>query len=192
MAKILFFAGSARKDSVNKKLAKAAYEYAMTRNIEATFLDLAAYPLPIYDGDFEDENGMPDNAKTLKQILSDHDGFFIASPEYNSAYPALLKNAIDWATRAESDDEPPLRAFKNKVAALAAASPGGLGGIRGLVPLRMLLGNIGVFVTPSQIALSGAYNAFDDHGGLKDDHQKAMLENVVAELIDTARALKSD
>lgn len=191
MTKILFFAGSARQDSVNKKLAKAAFEYALSRNVEATYLDLAAYPLPIYDGDFEDQNGLPDNAKTLKQIFADHDGFFIASPEYNSSISPLLKNVIDWASRAETKDEPPLKAYKGKVVAISAASPGGLGGIRGLVPLRMLLGNIGIFVTPSQLAIPGAHNAFDDHGGLIDDHQKATLEKIVSELIDSVRGLNT-
>lgn len=192
MTKLLFFAGSARTDSVNKKLAKAAYEHAMTKDgIESTFLDLKAYPLPIYDGDLEDQDGIPENAKKLKQILADHDGFFIASPEYNSGYSPLLKNVIDWCSRAESKDEPPLKAYKDKVVAITAASPGGLGGIRGLVPLRMLLGNIGVHVLPNQLAISGAFNAFDDHGGLKDDHQKAMLEGVVDQLIDVSTKLKA-
>lgn len=190
MTKILFFAGSARKDSVNKKLARAAYEYAMTQDgVEATFLDLAVYPMPIYDEDLETENGMPDNVKTIKQVLADHDGFFVASPEFNSSYPALLKNAIDWATRPAHKGEKPLLSFKGKAAALGATSPGALGGIRGLVPLRMLLGNIGVFVTPTQICVPGAFNAFDAHGGLIDDTLRALLESTVDELIDTARKL---
>ena len=189
--KILFFAGSARKDSVNKKLAKVAYEYASSKGVEATFIDLASYPLPIFDEDYEAENGIPENAKTLKQILADHDGFFITSPEYNSSYSALLKNMVDWLSRPETKDEPPLLAFKGKVAGLGAASPGGLGGIRGLVPLRMLLGNIGVFVTPTQIALAGAFNAFDARGGLNDDAQRALLEMTVDELVSTASALKT-
>lgn len=191
MTKILFFAGSARKDSVNKKLAKSAFEYALTKKVDATLLDLQAYPLPIFDEDLESAEGLPENAKTLKQILSDHDGFFIASPEYNSGYSALLKNTIDWCTRTETKDEKPLQVFKGKVAALGAASPGGYGGLRGLVPLRMLLGNIGVHVTPTQIAVAGAFSAFDDHGALVNDPQRALLESVVDELIETANKLNA-
>ncbi|MDP1592373.1 MAG: NAD(P)H-dependent oxidoreductase, partial [Prosthecobacter sp.] len=98
----------------------------------------------------------------------DHDAFLIASPEYNSSITAVLKNALDWASRDESDDEPALSAYRGKTAALLSASPGALGGLRGLVHLRSILGNIGVIVLPDQVALPKAHEAFDDAGQLKD------------------------
>lgn len=190
-AKIIFFAGSSRKDSVNKKLAKQAYEIAKGKGADATFIDLADYPMPLYNGDLEDAEGLPENAKKLKKIFLDHDAFFVAAPEYNSSLAPLLKNTIDWMSRAESDDEAPLAVYKNKVAAISAASPGGFGGLRGLVPLRMLLENISVMVIPPQLAISGAYDQFDDFGTLTNDQQRGMLDKIVEQLIDTATKLKA-
>ncbi|MCI5059687.1 MAG: NAD(P)H-dependent oxidoreductase [Alphaproteobacteria bacterium] len=189
--KLLFLAGSARKNSFNKKLARVAHDMAADKGAKVTFIDLKDYPAPIFCEDLEAEQGMPESMSQLKKLFAGHDGFFIASPEYNSAYSPLLKNTIDWMTRTEKPDEPVLIAFKDKVCALAGASAGGLGGIRGLVPLRMLLGNIGVQLIPNQLALSGAHEAFDDNGALKNDAQADMLENVIDQLISTAHKLHS-
>lgn len=186
--KLLFLAGSCRKGSLNMKLASAAQKMARDQGAETTFIDLADYDLPIYNGDYEDEHGVPDNAKKLKQIFMDHDGFFIASPEYNSGYSPLLKNTIDWMTRPMGDDVPGLAAFTDKVGAISAASPGGLGGMRVLVQLRMLLGNINVHVIPAQAAISNASEAFNDT--LKNDDQKKMLHNVVEQFVSTAKSMK--
>lgn len=190
--KLIFTAGSARENSLNKKLARAACDVAKNHdNVEATFVDLKDYPMPLFDEGLETKEGMPQKAAELKQMFSDCDGFFIASPEYNSAYSPLLKNTIDWMSRVHMDGEKPLAAYKGKVAALGAVSPGGLGGIRGLVPLRMLLGNIGVHVTPTQIAVNNGMNAFEGDSSLSDKNQSSMLESVVSQLVETAKALKS-
>ena len=189
-AKLIFFAGSARKDSCNKKLAKAAEKIAKEHDAQTTFIDLRDYELPIFCEDFEAENGMPQAAKDLKKLFIEHDGFLISSPEYNSSFSPLLKNTLDWMSRGGDDNS---NAFQGKVSAIVAASPGGLGGMRGLPHLRDLLTNIAMFgttVIPAQFALGGAYGAFDENGDLKDDKQKSMLENVVKQFIETATALK--
>ena len=188
--KLLFFAGSSRAESCNKKLAQAACEYAKSKGAQATFLDLRDYPMPIYDGDLEDESGLPEHAIKFKKQLIAHDGFFITSPEYNSSFSPLLKNALDWASRPHTENETPLLAYKDKVIALGAASPGGLGGLRGLVPLRMMLGNIATHLIPNQFALGGAYGAFDDSGALKDEKQQKMLAGVIDQLIETTTKMK--
>jgi len=184
--KLLFFAGSSRKESLNKKLARAACDLATDAGATATFIDLRDYPMPLYDGDWEDENGLPETTIDLKKIFTDHDGFLIASPEHNSAYSSLLKNTLDWISRSHYEKEPALSAYQNKVAAIIAASPGGLGGLRGLVPLRMLLGNIAVTVVPNQMALPHAHKAFDKDGKLKDEANVSALSRVVDKLIDVA------
>lgn len=125
MIKLLFFAGSARKNSLNKNLAKAAYNIALNQGSTATFIDLKDYPMPLYDGDLEDESGLPEKAIELKEVFMAHNGFFIASPEYNSSFSPLLKNSLDWVSRPHEKNEPPLSAYCNKVAAITAASPGG-------------------------------------------------------------------
>ena len=175
MAKILAFAGSARKDSFNKKLVAIAAEGAKQAGAEVTVIDLADYPMPIFDQDLEAEQGMPDTAKAFKQLLVDHDGLLIASPEYNSAFSPLLKNVIDWASRATEENEPPLLAYRGKYAAIMATSPGGLGGMRGLVFLRMLLGNLGITVLPDQQAVPSAFQAFTDNGSLQDEKLQARV-----------------
>ncbi len=175
MAKILAFAGSARKESFNKKLVAIAAEGARQAGVEVTMIDLADYPMPLFDQDLEAEQGMPETAQAFKQLLIEHDGLLIASPEYNSAFSPLLKNAIDWASRATEDNEAPLIAYRGKYAAIMATSPGGLGGLRGLVFLRMLLGNIGVTVLPDQLAVPSAFQAFDKAGSLKDEKIQAKV-----------------
>ena len=176
--KILAFAGSTRTGSFNKKLLKVAAEAARVAGAEVTVVDLRDLALPLFDQDFEDANGLPDGAKRFKTLLRDHDGFLISSPEHNSSITAVLKNAIDWASRAETDDEPPLVAFRGKVATLMSASPGGLGGLRGLVHLRAILGNIGVIVLPDQVAVSAAHEAFDEAGQIKDARKRKQIENL--------------
>lgn len=191
MPKILFFAGSARKDSLNKKLADYASQIARDAGADVTLIDLRDFEMPLYDGDLEEADGIPENAKRLKQIFVDHDAFFIASPEYNSSFSALLKNTLDWISRPHQENETPLSAYNGKVAALGAVSPGGLGGLRGLVPLRMWLGNIGVTIVPNQTAISSGFDAFDEQGQLKQKPQLEMLQASINQLVKTTRALSA-
>jgi NAD(P)H-dependent FMN reductase len=188
-AKILAFAGSLRKDSFNRKLVQIAADGARKAGAEVTFIDLKDLPMPIYDGDLEKAEGIPENAKKFKRLMLEHHGLLIASPEYNSSISAALKNVIDWASRPEPGEES-LACFTGKVAALMAASPGALGGLRGLVTVRSILGNIKVLVIPDQVAVSKAMDAFDEHGSLKDGKQQAAVEKLgatVAELISKIR-----
>lgn len=180
--KILAFAGSLRKDSYNKKLVRIAAQAAEAEGAEVEVIDLADYPLPIFDEDLEAREGMPANGAKLKERMKAAHGFLISSPEYNSSITAALKNAIDWASRL-GPNESPLAAFAGKAAVLMAASPGQLGGLRGLVHLRSILGNIGVTVLPDQIAVSRAFEAFTDAGQLKDEKQHAGIENLGRKLV---------
>ena len=181
--RILAFSGSSRRDSFNRKLLAQAAAIAREAGAEVTEIDLIDYPLPIYDGDWEDAHGLPEHARKLKGLMKEHDGFLIASPEYNGSLSPLLKNVIDWCSRAENDKEPTLQAYDGKTAALLAASPGGLGGIRGLRHVREILGNIGVYVVPAQFALSSAHQAFDESGNLTDPRAQTSIRRVVNQLI---------
>jgi len=182
--KILAFAGSTRTASYNKQLVRFAAEAARAAGAEVTLLDLRDYPLPLFDGDLEEQQGLPENAKKLKAIFREHNGLLIASPEYNSSLTAVLKNTIDWVSRAESDDEPAMAAYHGKAAVLISASPGALGGLRGLVHLRAILGNIGVIVLPDQVAVPKAHEVFDETGGLKDERSAKQVTRVVQGLVD--------
>lgn len=177
MPKILAFSGSARKSSFNQKLVALAAQGARAAGANVTVINLADYPMPIFDEDLEASEGMPTAAKAFKQLLIDHDGLLIASPEYNSAFSPLLKNAIDWATRPFGPDIKSAPPFAGKYAAIMATSPGALGGIRGLVFLRLLLSNIGVTVLPSQHAVPHATKVFNSDGSLNDEQvQKNVMD----------------
>ena len=107
MLKILAFAGSSRKESFNKKLLKIAVLGVKEQGGYVTLIDLVDYPMPIFNQDLEQEQGIPENARKLKQLMVEHNAFIIASPEYNSTFSPLLKNVIDWASRAESESQIP-------------------------------------------------------------------------------------
>lgn len=178
--RILAFGGSLRRASFNQKLAGIAAEGAREAGAEVTLIALRDFPLPVFDEDLEAAGGLPEAAKKLKQLFREHHGLIIASPEYNSSLTAALKNAIDWVSRAESDDEPPLAAYTGKTAILCAASPGALGGLRGLVHVRAILGNIGVNVLPDQVAVSKAHEAFREDGELANEKQAAKVKGLGA------------
>ncbi len=188
--KILVFAGSLRKDSYNKKIAKLAAKDAEGAGAEATYLDLADYPLPIYSADIEEAEGLPANALKLKELFFNHDAFIICSPEYNSSISGALKNAIDWVSRPASSNEVSLRCFNDKVALILSASVGGLGGLRGLVHLRAILENINVLVIPGQKAISNAMEAFDAEGNLKSNAQRDAIKDLCVKLVEVTRKLK--
>ncbi len=174
--RILAFGGSLRRDSYNHKLAAIAAVGGREAGAEVTVISLREFALPVFDEDLEATSGMPAAAKRLKAIFRENNGLIIASPEYNSSITAALKNAIDWVSRGESDDEPSLSALAGKTAVVCSASPGGLGGLRGLVHLRAILGSIGITVLPDQIAIGKAYEAFTPDGALVDEKQQTRVK----------------
>lgn len=186
MPKILAFSGSIRRDSWNRKLILLAADACRAAGAETTLIDLADYPLPLYNGDEEARDGLPDNALRLKALFKAHDALLIASPEYNSSVPPLLKNTLDWVSR-EWQGESGLLPYQDKVAAILAASPGQYGGMRMLPHLRQILNTLGVVVLPGQFSLPHADRAFDEeNGALKSPGR---LHTVVMELVSVSTAL---
>ncbi|MFQ5753294.1 MAG: NADPH-dependent FMN reductase, partial [bacterium] len=159
---------------------------------DVTLVDLADYRLPLYDGDQEKEGGLPEKAKELKRLFIEHEGFLFSSPEYNSSVSGVFKNAIDWVSRPEKEDPVSLVAFSGKVVALMSASPGALGGLRGLVHLRAILGNIYSLVLPDQITVSKAHKAFNEDGQLKDPNQLEKVLGLGATLTEMLIKLSRD
>jgi len=186
--KVLAFAGSLRKGSFNKKLVQRAAEGARQAGAEVTYIDLADFPMPIFDEDLEAREGIHPNALKLKKLFNDHRGLLISSPEYNSSISAALKNAIDWISR-PMEGEPPLGCFDGKICGLMSASPGGLGGLRGLVHIRAILGNIKVTIIPDQLAVSKANEAFNADGSLKDANQDKMVLGIGRKVAEYAYAI---
>lgn len=179
--KILAFAGSIRKESFNRKLLQHLGAGARSQGAEVTIVDLKDYPLPLYNGDLEDEQGIPEPAQRLKELFKSHQGLLLACPEYNSSITPLLKNTLDWVSRS-APGESPLVCYQGKFAGLASASPGGLGGLRGLAAVRSILQNIGTHVIPHQVAVSKAHEHFDASGLLQDEKIRKNVEKVGEDL----------
>lgn len=188
--RILAFSGSLRRDSHNKRVVKIAAEGARKAGAEVTVFDFKELPMPIYDADLQESEGFPENANKFQQLLLAYDGLLISSPEYNGSLPAVLKNAFDWASRANGDLKLGA-AFAGKVAGIMAASPGSFGGIRCLAHMRDVLSILGVYVLPQEFAISAVHQAIDENGIHRDTKMHALLEQHGANVAETIRKLKS-
>ena len=193
MPRILVFAGSARRESLNKKLARAGADAVRASGGEATFIDLDDYPIPVYHGDLEAAEGMPANARKLRELFIAHDGFLIASPENNQSISSLLKNVIDWLSRDIGDGKGAnsgLAPYRGKVAGIMNATPGPYGGVRHLFHLRQVLSGLQMIVLPNQVQLARADEAFDGDGRLTDERWSKSLNTLAKSLVEMAGKLK--
>jgi NAD(P)H-dependent FMN reductase len=185
VARILAFAGSTREGSYNRKLIRIAVSGALEAGADVHLAELADYPMPIMNEDLEASRGIPPEALEFKKLMLGSQGLLISAPEYNSSITPLLKNALDWASRSEAPDERPLSAFRGKTAVIMSASPGSLGGLRGLVVLRMMLGNLGVTVLPDTRSISAADKAFQEDGSLRNSRDQKAVTGLGRKLAET-------
>ncbi|ACY30782.1 NAD(P)H-dependent oxidoreductase [Comamonas thiooxydans] len=188
---ILIFAGSTRQDSYNRKLAKVAASIAEQQGAQPSLLELSDYDIPLYNADLEAQ-GTPADVIRLKQAMHSHAAWIVCSPEYNGSYPALLKNAIDWASSPVKGDaqwSDGVLPFRNKVVGMASASPGGLGGLRAQSHLAALLLNLECWVAPRSHAVSHAAEAFDAQGHLLRTQNQQGMEALVQQVLWAAGRL---
>jgi chromate reductase len=185
---ILLFAGSTRQGSFNHHLALVAQKRLMEQGVKADVISLANYPMPLYNGDIEDNEGVPETALALGQKICDYPGVFIASPEYNASFTPLLKNTIDWLSRLKPDQTGGQSVFRDRVFALGGATPGSLGTIRGMMAIRLVLTvGVGAHVIPQQFGLPNAFEILDkDHLLIKDEKLAGMLDNTLQGLVKAA------
>jgi NAD(P)H-dependent FMN reductase len=191
--KLLIIAGSARHGSLNLRLADAAAALAREGGAEVSTLDLRALQLPVYDGDLEAAEGVPDGALRLLDDIVAADALLLVTPEYNGFPTPLLINAFDWLSRLGAAGERPagLAVTANKPVALLSASPGPLGGLRSMNFLRQYLQMaFAMIVVPQQFALVRAHDAFDDQGALKDERAARSVGGVLSALGTLAAALR--
>jgi NAD(P)H-dependent FMN reductase len=185
--KILVFAGSIRTGSFNARLAAVATKEFALAGANVTRLSLLDYPMPLYDGDLEARSGPPEAAISLKRMMQNHQGIFIASPEYNASITPLLKNSLDWVSRVREGKEAPLAVYKDRAFAIGGASNGAYGAMRSLMALRQVLEiGCGALVIPDQIAVARAADAFDEMDQFKDEGNSKRLKAVVQSLIQFA------
>jgi chromate reductase, NAD(P)H dehydrogenase (quinone) len=180
--KVMAFAGSTRNDSYNKKLLLEAVEMAKKMGASVTVVDLRDYPMPFYNADLETKEGMPTKAKEFRRLMIKHEGFIIASPEYNGSIPAILKNLIDWTSRGEKGNYSP-EAYEGKKFAIMSASPGKGGGARALAHLRQVIEAISGNVVDQQVSVPEAHKAFNANGKLITDALKDQLQKEIQELL---------
>jgi len=179
---ILAFSGSSRKGSLNASLLKHAVAAVQAAGAEVTTIDLRALALPLYDGDLEAEHGVPENVKTLRAQMMAHDGFLVASPEYNGSVSALLKNALDWCSRPVGGTDG-LAPYRGKTVALLSASVSPFGGARGLTALRSIMAKMGAVVLGEDVAVPFAQNAFDGSGALTHAGTTQLLQGLAANFV---------
>lgn len=181
--RILAFAASLRRASLNRKLIGAAASIARAKGAEVDLAEFAEFDMPLYNADLQESSGFPSGAAEFKRRIDAADGLLIASPEYNYSLPGTLKNALDWISRQRPV---PLR---GKTALLLAASGGTIGGIRGLWQLRIPLEGCGVLVYPDMFPLATAGLAFGEDGGFKDRTTHERLERLITAYLEVARKL---
>jgi chromate reductase, NAD(P)H dehydrogenase (quinone) len=187
--KILVIPGSLRTGSLNARLAATvAYEFTQA-GADVTRISLADFPLPIYDGDLQSKSGVPKHAVNLKRMMSAHHGILIVTPEYNSSVPPLVKNTIDWVSRAQDPQESRGQVFRERPFAIASASEGRLGGTRALAALRLILSACHATVIPNQLALSFASEAYDDMDRLKQPADAKALAALARQLIEFSQRM---
>ena len=182
-AKILAFAGSARKDSWNRKVLEVAVQGAREAGAEVTVVDLGDYPMPIYNADWHAENGPPASMLELRALMMSANGLLIASPEYNTSITPLLKNSIDWLSQ-EVNGESGNAPFEKKIGGLMGASNGAFGTIRALPHVSYILSNLGVFMLPV-MAVPSVAKSFDDAGNMTNERMKNTLKILGARLTQT-------
>lgn len=187
MPKILAFAGSYREHSYNKRVLAIAAEGARLAGADVMVIDLRDFPLPIYDADMQEGGAFNENALRLQDVMNEHDGFLVASPEYNGSIPGGFKNAIDWTSRA-NDKYKMYEPVKGKTAALITASPGQFGGLRCLAHLRGVFTIMGVHVLPMEVSVGFVSQKFEgDSGQMTDEKTKGLLEHLGASLTNVLK-----
>jgi chromate reductase, NAD(P)H dehydrogenase (quinone) len=182
--RIIALSGSLRERSYCKRVVRIAARGAEEAGAEVTVVDLRDYPMRIYNPDDHEQNGFDETALKFQQLLTDHDGFLIASPEYNGSLPGGLKNAIDWASRPNGLYDRS-KVFSGKFAAILTASPGSFGGVRSLAHLRDVLTSVNVIVLPKEVAVTFAEERFAGNDAeMTDEKMKETLEGLGAALVE--------
>jgi NAD(P)H-dependent FMN reductase len=182
--RVLVFAASLRRGSLNARLASLAAAVVEEQGGVADRASMAEFDCASYDNDVEREHGVPANAQRLRARLVAADAFIIASPEYNASMPGFLKNAIDWVSRIRPQP------FNGRQGLLVSASPSMAGGNRGLWSLRVPLEHLGSRVYPDMFSLAQAHEAFDEAGRIADATLQERFERTVGCFLDLVEAAK--
>lgn len=175
--KVILISGSSRVQSSNKQLLAITEELLRKRDVATTIIDPKNYPLPLYDGDLEADQGIPENAMALARLIAWHDAVIFASPEYNGSLSAVLKNTLDWISRPNRENLTPLH---GKKALLMCATASAAGGLSNLNHLHTILERMGAHCIPEKLVINRAYEELAD---LSDEKTEA-LNHRLASVLD--------
>ena len=181
--RVLIFAGSLRKASLNDRLASLAEKAVKDKGGVVDRACIADFDAPFYDQDIEAESGIPLGVQHFADRLKAADALIMASPEYNASMPGAVKNLIDWTSRMRPQP------FNGKQALLMSASPSMVGGNRGLWSLRIPLEHLGTRVYPDMFSLAQAHKAFADDA-LTDKTLQDRFEQTINCFLDLVEAAK--
>ncbi len=172
MIKILGISGSLRAKSYNTALLRTAQSLAEPN----TTLEIATlHGIPLYDGDLEERNGIPQIVNDLKARIRGTDGLILATPEYNNGIPGVFKNAIDWLSRPPADIP---KIFTNRPVAVIGASPGGFGTILAQAAWLPVLRTLGArHWAAGRLMVSRANHVFDENGTMTDEPARKQLQD---------------
>jgi NAD(P)H-dependent FMN reductase len=180
----LVLSGSMRMDSLNTKLARLAAATLEANGGQVDFASMADFDMPHYNGDDEDEVGIPAGAEALRGRIEATAAFILASPEYNGSMAGLVKNAVDWVSRFRPQP------FHGRHAMLVSASPSMVGGNRGLWSLRVPLEHLGAHVFADMFSLAQAHEALDDVGQMTHTSLKDRFDATLMSFMDLVEAAK--
>ncbi|WP_336072220.1 NADPH-dependent FMN reductase [Nitratireductor rhodophyticola] len=173
MKKILVLVGSNRKESINRKFAEALEKLADGR-LEFEYFDLTA--LPMYNDD--DVAEYPASAQQLKDSVAAADGILFVTPEHNRSIPAILKNAIDWASRPWGQNS-----WTGKATAIVGSSPGAMGAIAAQIHLRSIMVSLGAtLMTSPEVYLQMKPGLVDENNDIANEDTRAFLSGFVDRL----------
>jgi chromate reductase, NAD(P)H dehydrogenase (quinone) len=182
--RFLIFSASLRAESLNSRLARLVASTIEQHNGTVDFAAMEEFDAPSYDQDIQDSEGFPPGAERFRHRLEASDAFVIVSPEYNSSFPGVLKNAIDWVPRFRPQP------FNARHGLLLSASPSMVGGNRGLWALRVPLEHLGARVFPDMFSLAQAHQALDDGGRIANAQLAKRFEQNILAFMDLVEAAK--
>ena len=192
--RLLLLAGSARQGALSVRLRDAAARLAASAGASTSALDLRALALPLYDGDIEASQGVPQGAHQLRTAIAAHDAVLIVTPEYNGFPTPLVINAFDWLSRLPAGEGAAsgVMVTANKPTALLSISPGAIGGLRAMNFLRQYLQMaFGMLVVPRQHAVGHGHDVLDAKGAFKDEKAEQAVASVVQSVLRVAGALRT-
>lgn len=176
--RVLVLGASLSKNSLNARLAALAARTASAHGAEVRTVAFAELAVPQLNTDLLDTDGVPEGARKFGDLLTAADGFIIAAPEYNYSVSGVLKNLIDWTSRIRPWP------FIGRHGLLLSASPGPVGGVRGLWALRVPLEGLGAHVYPDMFSIGQADTAFTDSDDLADVRLGERLTRIMGGFLD--------